>query len=286
MQHYRSQPNRWWHQPYNTPSSQTIVQSSPSQVSPSSLNPLPQAAEQSGSFPELHPGAQHPSLTARHSVTGLKTQAALHDSAAPTRTSVVQASPSSQLLGQSSPSQVSPSSMEPFPQLAEQSLSEFTSQSGAQHPSPLAQTSIATNEHCASQVSELPVRSASAQALGASHAIGQSPSQSSPPSNTPLPQIGEQSASLFASQPGAQQPSSLMHAAMGSNEQLRSQVSLVPEELPLRKHWSALGRPANQSPSQSSSPSTTPLPQLAEQSPSSKLLQPVRNSRRPLSCTQ
>ena len=61
---------------------------------------------------------------------------------------------------------------------------------------------------------------------------------------------------------------------MGSNEQLRSQVSLVPERTASSQAFVGSGQTGEQSPSQSSSPSTTPLPQLAEQSPSSKLLQP------------
>ena len=54
------------------------------------------------------------------------------------------------------------------------------------------------------------------QALPSLQSVGQSPSQVSPTSFVPLPQLAEQSLSLFASQPGGQQPSPSTQTVMFS----------------------------------------------------------------------
>lgn len=106
-----------------------------------------------------------------------------------------------------------------------QSSSSVALQPGAQHPSPSTQAVIGVNEHSALQLSAEPTRVSVVHAKPSSQLVGQSPSQVSDPSTTPLPHVGEQSSSLSASQPAGQQPSPSMqlvisvkvHAAVHSS---------------------------------------------------------------------
>src|SRR6185437_332697 len=95
-----------------------------SQVSPDWITPSPQVGEQSGSVAKVAPGGQQPSLgvpgVTRVMATCLQTSV----QPLPWATSVVQATPSSQLAGGQAPglpgatavSQLSPGSMRPLPQ--------------------------------------------------------------------------------------------------------------------------------------------------------------------------
>jgi hypothetical protein len=85
-----------------------------------------------------------------------------------------------------------------------------------QQPSPLAHVVMGVCPHCRWQAA--PVSTSVVQAtmsLQAAALAGQLPSHASMPSTTPLPQLGEQSASLVALHPGAQQPSPPVHVVMG-----------------------------------------------------------------------
>src|SRR6266567_8131289 len=116
-----------------SPSSQLVGQAPApermpvSHVSPGSTTPLPQLAAQSLSLPEVAPGGQQPSPL-RGTVIGVNRQCALQVPPS-TTSSVVHASPSSQLVGHTpapeviAVSHISPGSRWPSPQLAAQSLS-------------------------------------------------------------------------------------------------------------------------------------------------------------------
>jgi len=73
----------------------------------------------------------------------VRLQSKLQVAALPVGVSIVQGSPSSQLVGQlEGGSQVSPGSTTPSPQLAEQSLSLACVQPGGQQPSPPPQVTM------------------------------------------------------------------------------------------------------------------------------------------------
>ena len=83
-----------------------------------------------------------------------------------------------------------------------------------QQPSPETQVVMGVLVQTTSQVALLPVITSVVQAFESSQLVGQDPasdaipwSQVSPDSATPLPQLGEQSESVFALQPEGQQPS-------------------------------------------------------------------------------
>lgn len=199
-------------------------------------------------------------------------QTRLQLEAAPVRVSRVQALLSSQVAGQF-PSQTSGASTVPLPQEAEQSLSEVALQPAGQQPSPLLQTEIAWFEHTRLQLLALPVRVSMVQALLSLQVAGQLPSQVSPWSTWPLPQVAEQSLSVAGLQPGGQHPSPPVQTPTGWCEQARLQVEALPV-------WASevqaipSSQLAGQSPSQVSRGSTLPLPQVAEQSLSPGALQP------------
>ena len=148
-----------------------------------------------------------------HSVMDAKLHATLQFSAEPVFVSTVQALPSLQSVGQS-PSQVSPSSTTSLPHDAEQSLSMVESQPSGQQPSSIVHSLIGWCAQATLQVSALPFFVSMVQALPSLQSAGQSPSQVSPSSTTPLPQETEQSLSLLAVQPVGQQPSSSAQSTM------------------------------------------------------------------------
>src|SRR5262249_10367906 len=113
-------------------------------------------------------------------------------------------------------------------------------------------------------------------------------SHSSPDSRTPLPQTAPQSLSLFLLQPGAQQPSPLMHIVTGVVVHMALQVppfcsASVVQALPsLHIVGQAPGLPAMMPASQVSPVETTPSPQTIGQSESLPALQPVGQQPSPL----
>lgn len=177
----------------------------PSQVSPGSTTPSPHEGEQSLSEAAVQPAGQQPSSDTQL-VRGVKAQAALHACALPVRISLVQAMPSSHVAGHA-PSQISWASTTPLPQDAEQSSSVVLLHPAGQQPSPAAQPVRAACVQAALHDSLAPVIESTVQAMPSSQDVGQSPSQVSPASRTPLPHDAEQSSSEDALQPAGQHPS-------------------------------------------------------------------------------
>jgi len=175
--------------------------------------PLPQEAEQSESLLALQPGGQQPSRPTQVVIFELL-QAALQLAALPKSVSMVQAFPSLHVEGQLL-SQVSPDSTMPLPQFAEQSLSPLALQPAGQQLSEAVQDEILWWAQTAEQLATAPVSASIVQALPSSQPVGQFPSQVSPDSTIPLPQLAEQSLSLRALQPLGQQPSPSLHAEIG-----------------------------------------------------------------------
>ncbi len=66
------------------------------------------------------------------------------------------------------------------------------------------------------QLAALPVSRSMVQAMPSLQEVGQLPSQLSPGSSTPLPQLAEQSESVALVQPAGQQPSPWTQALIGS----------------------------------------------------------------------
>lgn len=250
-----------------------------SQVSPVSTMPLPQPA-QSLSLPGVQVVGQQPSPFAQ-ALMVTRAQAKLQVAALPLVLSIVQALVSTQLAGSGHElggSQVSPDSSRPLPQ-PRQSLSFAAVQPGAQQPSPFAQLVMVWCVQLSVQDAALPavpsmVHALESLQLSIWHMLGGS--QVSPPSRVPLPQVGEQSLSVLALQPGGQQLSPFSQAVMVWCAQADVQLAGLPVGVS-RVHATpslqliiahALGG------SQVSPASTIRLPQLAEQLLSLVALQP------------
>ena len=184
----------------------------PSQSSFVSTIPLPQLILQSSSLLLLQPVGQHPSPFAQP-VMSEKRQAALQSATFPVRESEVHARPSSQVVGQF-PSQVSPASTILFEQMEAQSSSLRLLHPEGQQPSPILQVIISVKEQVALQVSTEPTKLSAVQLSWSSQLTRQSPSQVSPGSRRPFPQIDGQSLSERASHPLGQQPSSPAQVTM------------------------------------------------------------------------
>jgi hypothetical protein len=194
--------------------------------------------------------------------------------------SIVQALPSLQSAEhEAAGSHVSPGSRTPLPQLGEQSKSVFALQPAGQQPSPEAHVVTTVCPHAALQFAALPVVWSIVQALpslqSAEHeAAG---SHVSPGSRTPLPQLGEQSESVFALQPAGQQPSPEAQVVTTVCPHATSQVAALPVIWSIVHALPSLQSPGQESGrSQVSPSSTTPLPQLGKQSESLLALQPTR----------
>jgi len=119
------------------------------------------------------------------------------------------------------------------------------------------------------------------QALPSLHVDGQLPSQVSPVSTMPLPQVAEQSLSLLALQPLGQQPSPLTQAVTCVCVHTALQVAAEPVIASVVQAFPSL-QSVGQFRSQVSLPSTTPLPQVELQSESLLLLQPAGQQPSPL----
>jgi hypothetical protein len=240
-----------------------------SQTSLTSTVPLPQSDEQSSSTDMSHPEAQQPSPL-MHEVISVKLHAALQLVALPLRVSTVQLFPSWHVVGQL-PSQTSPSPMMPSPHTSEQSESLIDVQPGAQQPSPAVQAVMAVLLHDALQLAALPERVSVVQAIASSQLVGQSPpSQVSPTSRMPLPQVGEQSPSVSKLHPSGQQPSSPAQLKISVATQLVVHSDPVSS---LSVQATPSSQLVGQLPSHDSPGSTTPLPQRASQSLSSLAVQ-------------
>src|SRR5262245_50360673 len=93
---------------------------------------------------------------------------------------------------------------------------------------------------------------------------------------TPLPQLAEQSESLFALHPPGQQPSPEAHAVMAVWLQAMLHVAALPVLVSVVHAFPSLQLEGqDEGGSQVSPASTTPLPQLAEQSESVFALHPA-----------
>jgi len=237
----------------------------PSQVSELSTVPLPHVAEHSLSLLLSQPTGQQPSPVTHWEIDWWL-HAALQEVAPPVNVSTVHELPSLQSAGQL-PSHVSPGSTTRLPQLAEQSLSELLLQPAGQQPSASVHWETDWWLQAALQFAALPVGASTVQAFPSLQSVGQLPSQVSPVSTTPLPQLAEQSESLLLVHPAGQQPSPPTHWVTG----WCVHAALHVEALPVITSW-VHAFPSLQSlgqlPSQVSLGSTTPLPQVAEQSES------------------
>jgi hypothetical protein len=118
-----------------------------------------------------------------------------------------------------------------------------------------------------------PLRVSVVQTLLSLHEAGQLPSQVSPDSTVPLPQLTEHSPSFVLLQPGAQHPSPLEQTVMAECVHTRLQVPAEPVEPSVLQPLPSL-QLGGQLPSQVSPDSTTPLPHLTVQSLSLVELQP------------
>ncbi len=138
--------------------------------------------------------------------------------ALPVAVSMVQALPSSQLVGQEpGGSQVSPGSTSELLQVPVQSRSLFASQPPGQQPSPLVHCVMIWLEHATLQFIALPVSASIVQALPSSQLVWQDSggSQVSPASSVPFPQVTVQSESFAALQPRGQHSSAFMQVVTG-----------------------------------------------------------------------
>lgn len=261
-----------------------------------STTPLPQTAAQSASTASVPPGGQQPS-PATNAVTARCWQFAAHVPAETSR-SVVQGSPSSQLVGQApgvpagiAVSQASPGWTAPSPQVGEQSGSSSAVHPAGQQPSLTGpQLVMGVSVQAAEQAR--PVNTSCRQTEGDGGqplGLGQAPgpaacvSQVSPGSTMPSPQVAAQSLSVARVAPVGQQPSPEIADLIRS----WTQVAWQPE--PTRKSV-VQGLPSSQVVGQlpgagggmpTSQVSTLPLwtwrtpsPHRAGQSPSTALVAP------------
>jgi hypothetical protein len=207
--------------------------------------------------------------------------------AVPVCVSIVQTSLSTQVLGQGvtdPASHVSLLSITPLPQLGEQSLSVLLLQPLGQQPSPLAQLAMETWPQDALQVAALPVSVSAVHALLSSQPLGQGMadplSHVSPASTTPLPQLEEQSLSMFLLQPAGQHESPLVHWVILEWLHATLQLAMLPvcesdvQALP-SSQLIVLHRGVAGATSQVSPDSIAPLPHATEQSVSVLWLQPA-----------
>jgi hypothetical protein len=244
----------------------------PSQVSPGSTTRLPQLGEQVSSLLRLHPGGQQPSPFV-HWVMVWRPHATLQVPALPVMVSMVQELPSSHDVGQL-PSQVSPGSTAPLPHVGEQSLSVLRLHPVGQQPSAFRHWVMDWCEQARLQLAALPVEVSMVHEFPSLHDAGQLPSQVSPISTAMLPQVGEQSLSLFRLQPMGQQPSAFRHWVTACRVQATLQLAALPVRPSMVQALPSL-QDVGQLPSQVSPGSTAMLPQLTEQSPSLFRLHPV-----------
>jgi hypothetical protein len=235
-----------------------------SHVSPGSTISLPHTPLQSVSLVALQPEAQHPSPATQAAIV-VNEHRASHVPAEPSSVSVVQLTPSLHVVGHEAPSHTSPDSTTSLPHTGAQSPSFVALAPDGQQRSPLNATVIGRLLHVTLQLSGEPFNTSLVHATPSSQVVGQSPSQTSPASRTPLPHSTAQSESLLALQPPGQQPSPLVHAAIGSWTHTRSQVAAEPVLLSAVQASASAQEPGH-APSHTSPDSRTPLPHSAAQS--------------------
>lgn len=205
---------------------------------------------------------------------GICVHTTLHAFGLPLRTSRVQGLPSSAHVVRQTPpggSQVSGGVTTPSPQRAEQSESFDRLQvlEDGQHASPFMHCVISVVVHTRLQVAALPVMPLTMHGLVPGMQVGQElgGSQVSPSSMRPFPQPVH-SLSLAAVQPGAQQPSPLLHSVIALCAQAAVQFAALPVSVSRVQRFSSshAARPGQVAGgSQVSFPSRTPFPQVAEQ---------------------
>jgi len=260
-----------------------------SQVSPAAMRPSPHITPQSRSTSAVQPAGQQPSPLVQ-AVTSTCVQTREQPASLPDVKSLVHASPSSQ-VGAQAPgwpavtprSQRSPGSRRPSPHTAGQSASVSAVQPAGQQPSPPAQATTGVAAQRALQLVAAPSSATRRQAPPAGQAAGQAPSQlSTGASTTPLPHSGAQSASRRKLPPGGQQPSPARKVVTGRDRQAAAQVPAPTSRSCVQGFASAQvvghapGRPGAMAVSQVSfGASTTPSPQVEEQSGSVAAVQPA-----------
>ena len=160
------------------------------------------------------------------------------------------------------------------PPVPVQSSSLVSSQVVGQQASASTHAVTRVWEQAALQLLALPVMVSSVHGLWSSQVSGQLPSQVSPGSTVPSPQVPEQSESLVSSQPAGQQPSASTHEVTTWEVQTTLQLAALPV---IESTVQALpsSQVTGQLPSQVSGGSTVPLPQVAEHSASLVSSQPA-----------
>jgi hypothetical protein len=204
---------------------------------------------------------------------------AVHIGALPIKRSVVHASPSSHVTGHDATgSQVSPGSTRPSPQRAMHSPSVALVHPLGQQPSPERHVVIAAFVHVALQVAALPASMSAVQAFPSLQLVGHDDggSQVSPGSTVPSPQLAEQSMSPGRAQPAGQQPSPPRHVVIATLAQSALQVLALPTSMSVVHASPSLQLAGHDDGGSHVSPgSSVPSPQLAEQSESLALVQPL-----------
>jgi len=158
--------------------------------------------------------------------------AAVQFEAEPVSISTVQGLPSSMHMVGQLPSQVSPISMIMFPHDVEQSLSLVELAPAGQHMSLFIGMVIVVEPQVTSQLLAEPINISTVQGSPSSmHMVGQLPSQVSPISTTPLPQLALQSLSLVELAPIGQHPSPLMGVVMGMPIHSALQLAAEPDRV-------------------------------------------------------
>lgn len=156
-----------------------------------------------------------------------------------------------------------------------QSVSVAYAHPPGQQPSPLWHWVIGWALQTALQDCALPLRTSRVHTLPSEQLTGHAPSQISGGSIVMLPQLGEQSVSVIALHPTAQQPSPDTHCVIGWNEHAALHELAEPTRLSIVHAEASLHAVGHEVPSQVSPVETTPSPHVEEQSASVARVQPA-----------
>jgi hypothetical protein len=140
-------------------------------------------------------------------------------------------------------------------------------QAGGQQPSPPAQVVMVVGMQAELQVEGLPTYVYTSHAPVKGHSVEQSPSQVSPLSTVPFPQVVEQSLSMPA-HPAGQHPSPSRHSVSVWRAQATLQVAALPRTMSVVQAFPS-SQLEGQFMSHDSPAPTMPSPQESEQSGSS-----------------